>query len=248
MSPILVFALLLSRLSLIHAEFTPRFASKTMVYSTIIPPYGPGPATYYASIIKTTGRETAYAMTCIPPATLPTPKPSNYDPCQTSRFGTTSQTIHQGDGLWIVSRPPDSKGKIVTTQCMLSWEDNEMPKTRGGDLGGGVEICYAEDETPEEYDRRVASGNTDLGLGRHRVTVTGGWDFVVMPYTPTPVASSSSSIVSMTDIGATPTKGGPVVTVTLQIVPAGSGPVTYSGRRSALIAVLGTFVVLIIMW
>ncbi|PVI05216.1 hypothetical protein DM02DRAFT_109980 [Periconia macrospinosa] len=216
MTSLFVAFTLLSRICPSLAE-TPTPTFKIVETSTLIPPYGTGPAVYYASSMGDDWKGTTYAISCVPQTTV-------NDPCQTATYGNSPQLFFQGSFDWYIVRsevstsashlgfkthcnvptPPYQPGrvnsKITTPPPLPSCATLPTPfacqiQSRGQGVTSKIDMC-------------------SLGLRQHEV-------FMVESL-PTSQAMASSSSLSFTDIGRTVT-GAPIPTITLFEQPPSLG-------------------------
>ncbi|KAF2180962.1 hypothetical protein K469DRAFT_267729 [Zopfia rhizophila CBS 207.26] len=226
----LPFTTLLFLAPLIRAQSSNTAPSQTTAVHDLIPPYGAGPATYYASVIGDEPAGTVYAITCLPPTTFPTPEPGGRDPCMTNEFGNSSQTFTQGKSSWSVTRM-----KVTGTQTQTQLTLCEfLSTTRTSDDDDGLLSCYARGYS----SRRSGDGYRMMGLKRQDVTITAGLEKLgTIP--------ASTSGLSFTDIGATPTIAGPVATVTLHKIGGNAGTRLALERSSVIVAMVAFAVTVI---
>src|SRR4051812_28023624 len=131
--------------------------TQTSTVTTLVPPYGPGPATYHASIYTVLPIGTVYQITCIEPTASPTLSLSLNSYCKLQQYGDRVQTFTQGPSVWKVSRPRLQQ----TTSCTIS---------AGAEDNGGLAGWKCWGTGP------MATGEAALGLKRQDVVVTGGFE------------------------------------------------------------------------
>jgi len=162
---------------LVQAETSQSVVAQTEVVSSLIPPYatynGPGSATYYASIVRSTVYNIEYAITCLPPSNLGPEEVSivsHQDPCQTKLFGTGSQTFRQAKSRWEVTRTAAS-GNPVATDCQIADPYNQGPFNMDDTALNG---CYIAEITDDDVYNEEQYVDGDFGMRRQAVTITGG--------------------------------------------------------------------------
>ncbi|KAF2475195.1 uncharacterized protein BDR25DRAFT_340056 [Lindgomyces ingoldianus] len=227
----LLFPLLLITPTIILAQ-SPTPTSISVIH-TLIPPYGPGPAIYHASIAGVQPFGTVYHITCSPPpaSSLQTPT-LQWDPCLTRYFGTESQTFTQVSTGWFVARDLQSstathKSALNKAHTNCNIQPQASPRLGVNDVGLLSCSAYSYDGAGRGTQTE-GDGYAKFGLRRQDVTVTGGWESLEGPVVTT---ESTLAVGSFTDIGATATKGAPVTTVTLHKV--GGDAATISGQGMA---------------
>ncbi|KAF1995533.1 hypothetical protein P154DRAFT_623897 [Amniculicola lignicola CBS 123094] len=193
----------------------PTITGTTVLEDLLLPfPYAPASAKFFASIAGVQTDATIYAITCIPPSNIsPAATATQPNACQPN---APSVTFGQGLSTWYMRNfdPADESptGDLHRTACSTDFSSSEIDCDSMDQVGGGKKQ-YKEGKAWEDFGLRMAEEG---------VTVTAGWELIGDPGTQIE-ATSTAADYSFTDVGATKTKSGPVVTVTLVKSQPGTG-------------------------
>ena len=163
--------------SVILAETTMPTPTGTAVVSNLLPPYAAGPAFYHASIVRTSGNDIVYAITC-------SDSQQGRDACLTASLGTESQTFTQGPGGWTVNRFEASTtfgfGEFYTL-CAFSGSTNGASQTASpytmSCSARDLLTSTGSDTTKLLVETRSSSGTKGIfGLQQQAVTITAGFE------------------------------------------------------------------------
>lgn len=220
--------------------------TQSIVLSHLIPPYGPGSAHYYASVIREApGNGTYFEITCIPGPTGTSGFEIYYtDPCLTAYLGTGSQTFHQGNGYWTASRAGtlvDVEGSstrwLHRDSTICTWARGPSTST-GTPNATSIDIrnalCTAEISTrgTKNINMMTATGKAgeQFGLKAQNITITAGFgELAERTRLVTPA--------QFTDLGNSDTIAPPKTTVTLFIQPGQGSSTNVKVSLPALLVV-----------
>ncbi|KAF1962251.1 hypothetical protein CC80DRAFT_542569 [Byssothecium circinans] len=198
--------------------------------TSLIPPYGTGPATYYASILHRNPYVTTYTITCVP-ASGSTASP-NSDPCQTAIYGDAPLTFYQGASAWGVvrkqpmySQPANFEYSTICAPATTAYSPSAAEAMTMLTLG--TQTCNAIPMPTAmaceiDFENREGSGRAtdvramcEMGMRVQEVLMVESLPTSTSAEMAMPTLTSNPRLSSFTDIGSSPTKAGPVTTVTL---------------------------------
>ncbi|KAH7132591.1 hypothetical protein B0J11DRAFT_231260 [Dendryphion nanum] len=222
--------------------------TQSLVLNHLIPPYGPGAANFYASVIRyAPGDGTYFAITCYPATTTSGVDLFFSDPCNTSAFGTISQEIFQNSETWkAVRKGTVTEGGITRwlhrDSTICSWGTPSTTQANNPTVIPRLEdvVCKANTSRSPSFALVAETGNavSQFGLRIRPVTVTAGFG---------DLAEKTQLVTSapFTDIGASNTRAPPKTTVTLFVMP-GVGSSLKVGWAGLVFSLMNCFWVLML--